>query len=288
MLADIGVFAHDTRVSYRLLAIDLDGTLYTQDGRIATHDRDAIARVSAAGVHITIVTGRLYSGSRDAVQALGVRGPIACINGSQMVDTRDHRDLVHHRIDGALATQLRDITDRSPTVGYGLFDDRIVYDARGDTYLAYLNTWSHQVERVSNLSRHAMWEHEHGLSAFVGVGASAAIEDTVAAIEKEVPDAHVVSFKIARYADTDGLVVRRKGSDKGVALRWLAQHHGCSIDEVVAVGDWLNDRPMLACAGRSFAMSHAPDEIKAVATDVLSQNTADGGGVAEAIKRAFG
>ena len=41
-------------------------------------------------------------------------------------------------------------------------------------------------------------------------------------------------------------------------------------------------------AGRSFAMSHAPDEVKAKATDVLSRSAEDGGGVAEALERAFG
>ena len=108
-LADTGAFAHDTRVSYRLLAVDLDGTLYSRDGRIVERDRTAIARVAARGVNVAIVTGRLYSGSREAAQTIGIRGPIACVNGSQVVDTRDGRDLVHHRIDGALALQLREI-----------------------------------------------------------------------------------------------------------------------------------------------------------------------------------
>ena len=48
---------------YKLLALDLDGTLLCRAGTVADVDREAIARLSASGVAVTIATGRLYSGS---------------------------------------------------------------------------------------------------------------------------------------------------------------------------------------------------------------------------------
>jgi hydroxymethylpyrimidine pyrophosphatase-like HAD family hydrolase len=56
--------------------------------------------------------------------------------------------------------------------------------------------------------------------------------------------------------------------------------------EVVAVGDWLNDIPMLRRAGRSFAMAQAPHAVKAAATDILKASAHTGGGLAEAAQRA--
>jgi hydroxymethylpyrimidine pyrophosphatase-like HAD family hydrolase len=50
----------------------------------------------------------------------------------------------------------------------------------------------------------------------------------------------------------------------------------------------LNDVPMLEVAGRSFAMGHAPDEVKSIATDVLEETAEQGGGVARAIEAVFG
>jgi hydroxymethylpyrimidine pyrophosphatase-like HAD family hydrolase len=73
---------------------------------------------------------------------------------------------------------------------------------------------------------------------------------------------------------------------KGTALEWIARHEGIDASQVVAVGDWLNDIPMLRTAGRSFVMNQAPDEVKAVATDLLDADVSTGGGIAEAAERA--
>ena len=54
------------------------------------------------------------------------------------------------------------------------------------------------------------------------------------------------------------------------------------------VGDWLNDVPMFAVAGRSFVMGQAPRAVKATATDELLADCWTGGGVAEAVRRAWG
>ena len=56
----------------------------------------------------------------------------------------------------------------------------------------------------------------------------------------------------------------------------------------MCVGDWINDIPMFEVAGRSFAMGQAPDEVKSRATDVLTETSETGGGVASAIDQAFG
>jgi hydroxymethylpyrimidine pyrophosphatase-like HAD family hydrolase len=82
------------------------------------------------------------------------------------------------------------------------------------------------------------------------------------------------------------MVVRTAGVDKGTAIEWIARHHGVTLAEVVVVGDWLNDVPMMKAAGRSFAMAQSPAAVKAAATDVLAADTWSGGGIAEAAERA--
>ena len=81
------------------------------------------------------------------------------------------------------------------------------------------------------------------------------------------------------------MVARRAGEDKGTAVEWMARHYGVPRREIVAVGDWLNDIPMLRAAGRSFAMAQAPEEVLAAATDRLQSDASHGGGIAEAAER---
>lgn len=84
------------------------------------------------------------------------------------------------------------------------------------------------------------------------------------------------------------MVVRAAGPTKGTAIAWLADYHGCTVDEVVAVGDWLNDVPMFEVAGQSFAMGSAPALVKERATEQLDAWSAEEAGVSEAIERAWG
>ena len=55
-------------------------------------------------------------------------------------------------------------------------------------------------------------------------------------------------------------MARAAGGTKGSALAYVAAHHGCTLDETVCVGDWLNDVSMFAVAGRSYAMGQASAE----------------------------
>ena len=57
-------------------------------------------------------------------------------------------------------------------------------------------------------------------------------------------------------------------------------------DEIVVVGDWINDVPMFLRAGLSFAMAQSPDVVKQAASAVLESSDRSGGGIAEAAERA--
>src|SRR5262249_59910028 len=70
---------------FKLFATDLDGTLLDRNGGIHEVDRRAIAELQRRGVAITIVTGRMYSGTRDVARSLGLEGPVGCLDGSAIV-----------------------------------------------------------------------------------------------------------------------------------------------------------------------------------------------------------
>ena len=71
---------------YRLLALDLDGTLLRHDKTVDPRDIAAIRALREDGVAITIVTGRMHSGSVEAARACGIEGLIACVEGSHLVE----------------------------------------------------------------------------------------------------------------------------------------------------------------------------------------------------------
>jgi len=273
----------------RLLAIDLDGTLLDRAGTPHARDLEAVRALRSRGVPVTILTGRLYSGTRASAARLGLLGPVACADGSHLVRASDHATLAHHAIHGAAAHVVRDSLQRHGNAVFLFAGDAIVHDQLGDPFLGFVRVWSQDVRRTERVCDHPAWDSDDQLTVVVATGTTEQIAASHAEISAQAGAAlQVASFPIRRVPGLWGLVARAAGTTKGSALVWIARHHGCQPDETVCVGDWLNDVPMLRAAGRAFAMGHAPDEVKQHATDVLDETVETGGGVARAIALTFG
>jgi hydroxymethylpyrimidine pyrophosphatase-like HAD family hydrolase len=135
---------------------------------------------------------------------------------------------------------------------------------------------------------HEFWSSEEGLTAVVAVGTAEQIHGTSEEIEQTLgAGAQIAKFPVRRLVNTWGLVARAAGGTKGSALKYVAAHYGCSLEETVCVGDWLNDVSMFAVAGRSYAMGQAPEEVKRAASAVLVETSEHGGGIARVIEEVF-
>jgi Cof subfamily protein (haloacid dehalogenase superfamily) len=274
---------------YKLLAIDLDGTLLDHEGEANDVDVKAIRRLKDRGIAVTILTGRLYSGTKPSADLLGIEGPVGCADGSHIVEVKNTKTLHHRGIRGKAANRLRASLERNDLVAFLFAEDAIVHDERGAGYIPYVRTWSTDLRYAHRVTEHALWDSPDGMTAVVALGREANIGRAVDDIQRDTSEAmQVAMFPFRRDAHQWGMVARASGGTKGTALQWIATHYGVSIEETVCVGDWLNDLPMMKTAGRSFAMGQSPDDVKAAATDVLQRTIADGGGIAEAIDRAFG
>jgi Cof subfamily protein (haloacid dehalogenase superfamily) len=266
---------------YRLLALDLDGTLLRRDGTVDERDVAAIAEVRAAGVTVTIATGRLHSGATGAAEACAIDGVIACVEGSHLVELATGHTVVHHGMSDDLAALVRATVAEHGLTPFVFDRNGIHHEHAGAPFADYISTWSPNLRIVED---DVVWQT--ALLGAVGIGDELAVAAAHAALLNE-HRVFSVSFPIHSYPGKFAVMVRAAGATKGTALAELCQRAGCTLAEAVAVGDWLNDVPMFEVAGRSFAMGSAPDAVRAKATDTLSQ-TMPGGGIAEAIRRCWG
>ena len=104
------------------------------------------------------------------------------------------------------------------------------------------------------------------------------IRDSYEYLVKKIGDKYEVTYSAAVLVE-----VSPKGDDKGEALKFLAEHYGIPIDKTVAIGDNLNDLPMIEAAGTGVAVMNATEELKEYADDVCP--SCDEGGVAHVIKK---
>ncbi len=268
---------------YRLLALDLDGTLLRHDQVVDASDVAAINELQRAGVTVTIVTGRLRSGSLGAARACGIEGAIGCIEGSHIVDVHHGTELAHHAIAEPTVTLLRDAFREHGLAGFVFDRDGIHHDHAGARYAPYVATWSTNLRLVEEPQA---WETAP--LAAVAIGDEAEVAAVAALLKTHAAQVFSVSFAVSQLPGKHAVLVRAAGPNKGTALAELCRIAGCTVAEAVAIGDWVNDVPMFEVAGRSFAMGSAPEHVRAKATDSLERVAGTGGGIAEAVRRAWG
>jgi len=253
------------------------------------HPRDAqaIRELLRKNVPVALCTGRMFSGTRELAAVFRMVGPVACIDGSHIFDLHTRGELSCSAISPEARGHLREALGMFRPAAFVFSGDRVIHDSRGERFLSYLSSWSDQRQLVPDVVHPKAWEHEKNVAALVLMGD----EETIMGMDRAldgVPGLQDIVFEVRRedLAGSWGMVVRADGVDKGTAVQWLAKHYGVGLEDVVAVGDWMNDVPMLERAGESYAMAQAPAEVKSAAKHQLRADIWTGGGVAEAAERA--
>jgi phosphoglycolate phosphatase-like HAD superfamily hydrolase len=204
------------------------------------------------------------------------------------VNAEDDRDLLLRTIEPRAAETLFRVLGQHRPTTFVFSDDTLFHDESGAPYLSYVQTWSRRAQRLADAIAHFVTS-ESAVAGLVSLGTEDQIHSahaSLAAETSEVLQCATFALRSPGFEGLWGMVVRAAGVSKATALEWIAQHHGIDPSEVVAVGDWLNDIPMLARAGRSFAMAQAPEQVKEAATDQLEADAFTGGGIAEAAERS--
>lgn len=269
----------------RLLALDLDGTLLGHDNTLRPVDAEAIARARAAGIEVTIATGRLASGTLPTARALGLTVPLVCGNGAVVLDAVTGAVRAQVSLDAALVEDLTHTLGRHSLPALWFTQDEIHAEEGVEGMLAYVQTWSPRVSLHPKLHGSPAWEHRHRVAMALGIGARASVDRVVDHLAAAHPGATQVAAFPAWKSELWTLLVRNAHVDKSTGLAQVATELGITAAEVAVVGDWINDVPMFRWAGRSFAMGQSPEEVARYATDRLRTTHHGGGGVAEAIGR---
>ncbi|HMR07516.1 MAG TPA: HAD hydrolase family protein [Polyangiaceae bacterium] len=271
---------------YKLLVTDLDGTLLASDGIAHARDATALRELIDRGVAVSLCPGRMYSGTRHVARDVGLEGPVGCLDGSHVVDTRSDREMAVHALSELATETLLSTLSFHGATPFVFAGDSIFHDESGDHYRDFVQIWSERMERTSS-DNPTPWRGSK-VEAVVSLGQEHHVREAASKLGDQAEHVQVALFPVSHpaYRGSWGMVVRRAGVTKATALNELCKHYSISLDEVVAVGDWLNDVPMLKAAGRSFAMGQAPSAVKSVATDVLESDTWSGGGIEEAARRA--
>lgn len=260
---------------YRLLVVDVDGTLVGADGEIAAGATAAVGRARAAGMRIALSTGRTPPACAAFIAALDLTGPHIFFDGALVLDPATDAPVQQRPADPAAVTEVlafaaaRGLTAELYT-RTGYFVGAMTREVEEH---AALQRWSPVVaDLAAVLAGGGVIKAELVLSRPEAVAA-------VRAFEPAVADRLRLSWATAPGLPHLSFVnVVSPAVSKGQAMAVLADHLGIAVEQVVAVGDSANDLPMFAIAGLAVAMANAPEPIRRAAHLVTGR--VDEGGLA--------
>lgn len=267
-------------LTYRLVAIDLDGTLLCPRGRVTQRVRQAIDGARRAGLVVCLATGRNPTESRTALDALGYADVGIFAGGALIYDCGAGRCVHRTLMEPAVAAAVCEMIEAAGHVALALQDA----DTAGIDYLLTediepnpsTSLWMAATQcAVRSKGRLAKAGHEHT----VRVGLVADPRDVApiyAAIQARFGE-QIYSHSI----DVPGQLVQvmevfHHSANKWRAVCQVAAEHGIAQEEIAAVGDGVNDLHMLRSAGLGVAMGNAPAEVRDVAHRVIATNADEG------------
>jgi 5-amino-6-(5-phospho-D-ribitylamino)uracil phosphatase len=269
------------RRAFRILALDVDGTLLDSQGELRPSTAAAVRRAARAGARPVLCTGRRYRRAIPISEQLGLDAPLVCNSGALVKDPSTHRTLWRRDLGRSLVTEILAIfRDRGePAVS---FTDRP--PAESDFLIPRHPTGRAFFDEYVDLNRpHAEIDPQwaNGTSAgphfhVCAVGSRDEMLALEAVVHATLP-LRVRTFvqKSPKYSGTMCEILHPDAS-KWSAVLHLAHQWGVDPSEICAVGDDMNDLPMISAAGFGVAMAHAPAAVREAADWVASHHDEDG------------
>lgn len=265
----------------RLVALDLDGTLFNTKGRITPGSIAAINRLTDLGIAVVISTGRPLSGVPfDQLADTHVDYAITT-NGASVWRLHDRKCIYENPMEDSVILpaleyfQTKNIHIGTFINGKGISPERCLAMVPNlvvnDSIKHNMTTIRIHVADLSSEIRKNHW-HIHKITLNFQKAADGHLIDRQELVEYMAaqPELETVSGGFGN------LEITKKGVDKGVGLHALARYLGIAPEETMAIGDTENDLAIMKAAGISVAMGNAIDPMKAIADIVTLTNDEDG------------
>lgn len=240
----------------RLIALDMDGTLVNHEGEVSPENAQAIQRAKEKGIHVVLSTGRSLFTCRDISDELGRSSYLVTVNGGEIYD-HEYNLVDSIPLDLDLVKQLWKLKEEHDvyfwsSTSQGLFNTNNPFDQEIDTYNWLKFGFDIQDDDVRKVMMDELVKNE--------------------------------ALEITNSSPTN-IEINPAGVNKAAALVKVCKWLDLSMEQVMAVGDSMNDIAMIREAGFGVAMGNAQEAVKEAADWVTGINTDHG--VAQAIDKVL-
>ncbi len=264
----------------KLVVSDIDGTLLDSSRRLPRENIEAVRELIRQGHMFAIATGRIFGTARMVAQEFGDDADMYIIScaGAEIRNTADSLPIYLSVMDKNLVARIAEIAE-SHGYSYQVYTEMSMVSKRPNPFL------ERYVAESLTLPEYLRYDVDmHGSPLNVeGIQKVAITFYDKALTDELLRDLDALKGINYAHSHRHGIDILPSGTDKGTALRRLAEHLNVNIENTYAIGDEDNDVVLLNAAGTGIAMANASESTKRAARAVTLSN--DEAGVAAAIYR---
>lgn len=259
---------------YKLIAVDMDDTLLDNKLRISERSIEAVRKVRASGINITLATGRMFCSVKPYAEQLGINLPLITYQGALVKNALSEEVLLHKAVPLNLARQV--ITSVKE---YGYHINVYINDK---LYVEKITPEGEHYSEICGIELNAVGDLlgflQHPPTKVLIISS----EEKIDQLQNDMKPIYGEQLHITK-SKPHFLEFSHPEATKGHALAMLANYFGVQREQVMAIGDGYNDVEMLEFAGMGVVVGNARDEIKALADYVAPSNEEEG--VAEVLEK---
>ena len=254
-------------MGYRLVALDIDGTIRSNEYPLSDRTRRAIDSVREAGADVTLATGRIFSSAVQSSADLEIRTPIASFQGAHIADPVTGEVLWHRPLTTGMAWEAFDALDEWKMQVLAYLGHEVYVDHHTPWSQGYGERNNVRVNLVGDLRAVAVEE----LTRLVVVGEDDDIKRLESSLKAQFDSRLHITRSLPQFCE-----ILHPDSGKDKALEWLCGYFGIDQSETVAFGNGYNDVHMLQWAGLGVAIAGSVPEVLDVADRIAPSIENDG------------
>ena len=258
-------------MKYKLIAMDLDGTLNNDQKVITEKTKEALMAAQKAGIRLALASARPSPGlfkERDVLRLQDHQGILMSYNGGRIVDAQTGKVLFETSMDLAETRQVLRRLEELPVTP--ILDDGVQF------YVSDKNGYKVDYECKNNNMVCTEVENLADFLTFAPIKILMSVQpEQLPEIQRTIADMLPETLTVVQTA-AFYLEVIPKVINKGQGIRDICKVLGITPAEVISFGDAANDIPMLREAGMGVAMGNASEAVKAAADMVTLSNNEDG------------
>lgn len=286
---------------YKLIAIDLDGTLLNSYGEISKKNKQAIKYAIEKGLEVVFSSGRMGDSVENLAREVGTSNYYIAGNGAIIYNLKENKTEYENFLEKEKILELIKICEEN-SIYYNIYTKEMIIANSIKNNVAFYNYENSKknsekktnINIVQNIYEYVKELKDTKFLKITICDENKIIFSSIIRKMKKIKDIDILevahmSRKIIKEGTEEKTIeyyyteVAKKDVDKWTAIKKLLKMKNIKPEEVIAIGDNMNDEKMIKNAGLGVAMGQSNPKIKEVADAVTSDN--DNDGVAEIIYR---